>query len=157
MSDDEPTLVERARKEASELDDEEVSGLLRELADQVDDYDQLFDMQYKADMRGIALWREANPGNELALPDRGKLIFWLLQEITRMGKLIAEDKQTLFEAGKLAGQLHLELSQVREAGLQQAAKTTLALEHIEQAHQAIHKGQRIDALHCVARAMEALA
>lgn len=173
---DEPTLVERARKEADELDDElgGTIALLRELADQVDDYDQLFSMQYTADMRGVALWRAANPGNELVLPDQGKLIFWLLQEITRMQadqkldhqqlfdgtmtrianvalhERIARFKVELFEAGKLAGKQQLELEQ-------HAAKTTKALQEIEQAHQAIHKRQDNHALHCIARAMEALA
>ena len=32
-----------------------------------------------ADERAVKLWRAAHPGNELVIPDRGKLVGWLLE------------------------------------------------------------------------------
>jgi hypothetical protein len=40
---------------------------------------QTFDIRWKADMRAVDRWREANPGNELVLPDRADLVFWMLE------------------------------------------------------------------------------
>jgi hypothetical protein len=36
------------------------------------------DLIHDADMRGIKMWQEAHPGNDLVWPDRAKMIFWLL-------------------------------------------------------------------------------
>ena len=33
-----------------------------------------------ADERGVELWRAAHPGNELVVPDRAKLVGWLLEQ-----------------------------------------------------------------------------
>lgn len=33
-----------------------------------------------ADERAVQLWRAAHPGNELVIPDRGKLVGWLLDQ-----------------------------------------------------------------------------
>ncbi|MHC2399163.1 hypothetical protein ACVMGC_003707 [Bradyrhizobium barranii subsp. barranii] len=43
----------------------------------------IFDLQWEADMRGGRRWREANPGNELVLPDRANLVVWLLGLVER--------------------------------------------------------------------------
>jgi hypothetical protein len=47
---------------------------------EVDDLNATFSMMWKADMRAIALWREAHPGNDLVQPDRARMVRWLLDE-----------------------------------------------------------------------------
>ena len=37
-----------------------------------------FDIRWNADMRAIARWREAHPGNDLVLPDHADLVVWLM-------------------------------------------------------------------------------
>jgi hypothetical protein len=34
-----------------------------------------------ADERAVELWRAAHPGNELVIPDRAKLVGWLLEQL----------------------------------------------------------------------------
>jgi len=45
-----------------------------------DAHQKTFDLTWKASMRGIKIWQEANPGNDLVWPDHGDLVAWLLQE-----------------------------------------------------------------------------
>lgn len=52
------------------------------LAPTMDEMEQTFDLRWKADMRAIARWREANPGNELVMPDHADLVVWLMNEVT---------------------------------------------------------------------------
>ena len=49
---------------------------------QVDEHDQLFELQWKADMRAIEWWRLSHPGNELVMPDGARLTLWLLEQLT---------------------------------------------------------------------------
>jgi hypothetical protein len=42
----------------------------------------LFEKMWDADMRGVAVWRLANPGNDLTLPDRAKFTEWMLTQIS---------------------------------------------------------------------------
>lgn len=37
-----------------------------------------------ADERAVELWRAAHPGNELVIPDRAKLVGWLLDQNTAL-------------------------------------------------------------------------
>ena len=37
-----------------------------------------------ADERAVELWRAAHPGNELVIPDRAKLVGWLLEQNTAL-------------------------------------------------------------------------
>ena len=39
-----------------------------------------------ADERGVELWRAAHPGNELVIPDRAKLLEWLLEQNAALRK-----------------------------------------------------------------------
>ena len=39
----------------------------------------IFDLEWQAD--AVARWREANPGNELVLPDRANMVVWLLDRL----------------------------------------------------------------------------
>jgi hypothetical protein len=42
---------------------------------------QTFDMRWEAQLRGVERWREANPGNDLVMPDHADLIVWLLEQL----------------------------------------------------------------------------
>ncbi len=44
-----------------------------------------------ADERGVELWRAAHPGKELVIPDRAKLLEWLLEQ----NAALREDKERL--------------------------------------------------------------
>ena len=46
--------------------------------EQIAEFEQMLDMVRQADRRGVDMWREANPGNEMVLPDRGDLVAWLV-------------------------------------------------------------------------------
>lgn len=39
------------------------------------------DVVIAADERAVNLWRAAHPGNELVVPDRAKLVGWLLEQL----------------------------------------------------------------------------
>lgn len=41
---------------------------------------------YEANMRGIQLWQEANPGNDLTWPSQDQLVAWLIERSERMAK-----------------------------------------------------------------------
>lgn len=41
----------------------------------------LFDMQWDADMRGIKMWQAAGEGRELKWPDSAHLVSWLLDQL----------------------------------------------------------------------------
>ncbi len=60
------------KREKQNLDD--VVRLLKELQSSLD-------LIYAADQRGIKMWQEAHLGNDLVWPDRGKMIFWLLEQL----------------------------------------------------------------------------
>lgn len=59
----------------------EALNALPELLADIEDYDALFDLQWEATVRGVALWREKNPGNDLVLPDHADLTAFLLAEL----------------------------------------------------------------------------
>lgn len=56
---------------------------LAEARQKADELQQVFDLQWEADMRAVKRWREAHPGNELVLPDRCNMVTWLLGFIER--------------------------------------------------------------------------
>ena len=41
----------------------------------------VFDFQWRAHMRAVEMWRTANPGNDLVLPDSAKLTVWMLEQL----------------------------------------------------------------------------
>lgn len=45
---------------------------------------ELFDRLWEADMRGIKMWQEANPGNDLVLPDRAQHVAWVLDHVAKL-------------------------------------------------------------------------
>lgn len=60
------------------------ANLRREFKETADSLQQTFDLQWEADMRAVARWRAAHPGNELVLPDRANMVVWLLEEHDRL-------------------------------------------------------------------------
>ena len=61
----------------------EVARLTAEVAE----YEATFDAAWDADMRGVQMWREAHPGNDMVLPDRANFTAWMLAEIMRLRSL----------------------------------------------------------------------
>ncbi|MGY8665719.1 hypothetical protein Q3C01_25630 [Bradyrhizobium sp. UFLA05-109] len=64
----------------------ELENLRAEFAaakEQAAELQDIFDLQWEADMRAVRRWRAANPGNELVLPDRANLVIWLLGLVER--------------------------------------------------------------------------
>lgn len=48
---------------------------------EVDELQALFDLQWTRMGEATELWRAANPGNELVMPDLGNLLTWLMAQI----------------------------------------------------------------------------
>lgn len=42
-----------------------------------------FELRWQADMRAIARWQAAHPGNDLVWPDHTDLLVWLLDQVER--------------------------------------------------------------------------
>ena len=63
-----------------------IEGLIREKAEAEANRDELqgvFDLIWKADMRAIQMWQEANPGNDRVWPDGAKLTIWLMGQLDK--------------------------------------------------------------------------
>lgn len=60
------------------------NDVLEEAARERDELQELFDLQYKADMRAVKRWQAANPGNDLTWPDRADFGFWLMNKVEEM-------------------------------------------------------------------------
>jgi hypothetical protein len=88
MSDTETIASLTSRLEAAEKEKE-----ASDLAD---------DLWHAAEVRGIAMWREAHPGKELNLPDAAQYTFWLIHELEETRA--ARDAATA-EAERLAAKL----------------------------------------------------
>ncbi|HEC65264.1 MAG TPA: hypothetical protein ENI23_08220 [bacterium] len=53
-----------------------------ELEEQVKEYEQSFDLQYDASMRGIKMWQEAT-GRDMVWPDKADLVVWLIEKLEK--------------------------------------------------------------------------
>ena len=53
----------------------------RELERENADMRDTLDAVIAADERAVELWRAAHPGNDLVIPDRAKLVGWLLEQL----------------------------------------------------------------------------
>ena len=51
-----------------------------------------------ADERGVELWRAAHPGKELVIPDRAKLVEWLLEQNAALREDYVEMGKTAFKS-----------------------------------------------------------
>jgi hypothetical protein len=82
MSDEE--LVKRLRdkrQKGNRFDslEYEAADRIEALTAEVGELQEVFDFQWRANMRAVEIWRTANPGNDLVLPDSAKLTVWLLE------------------------------------------------------------------------------
>ena len=59
----------------------DVAAEILRLELEVMEHEQLFSLQWKADMRAIKMWQKANPGNDLVWPDSAKLSVWLMDQL----------------------------------------------------------------------------
>ncbi len=85
----EKTLIERLREaEAQEAGSDPTSlpmaKLLREAADELEEWEEAFIMYWKANQRATALWHAAHPDQKAILPDQGKMIDWLCDSIEKL-------------------------------------------------------------------------
>jgi hypothetical protein len=72
-------------KDAIEVLTEQVIKLKQELAE----YKSTFKLMWDANTRGIKLWRDENPNErELVWPDQGRLVKWLLDQLTAERQLL---------------------------------------------------------------------
>lgn len=67
------------------------------------EYEEVFDMQWKAGMRAVERWREAHPGNDLVLPDTADLCLWLLARVERLEAALREIESIDVHSG---GEIH---------------------------------------------------
>ena len=51
------------------------------LTSEVGELQEVFDFQWRANMLAVEMWRTANPGNDLVLPDSAKLTVWMLEQL----------------------------------------------------------------------------
>jgi hypothetical protein len=65
----------------------EAADTITRLTAEVAEYKSLFDAAWEADMRGVRMWREAHPGNDMVLPDRANFTSWILAEIMQLRSL----------------------------------------------------------------------
>jgi hypothetical protein len=70
------------------------------LTAEVGELQEVFDFQWRAHMRAVEMWRTANPGNELVLPDSAKLTVWMLEQLEAAR---ADAKEAEVYADELAG------------------------------------------------------
>lgn len=61
---------------------------------EVEEFQELFDLQWKADQRAIKRWQEAHPGNDLVWPDRADMVVWLMDEHDRMTTELNDARKT---------------------------------------------------------------
>ena len=59
---------------------------IKELRAENADLRDTLDAVIAADGRAVDLWRAAHPGNELVIPDRAKLVGWLLDQNAELRK-----------------------------------------------------------------------
>lgn len=58
----------------------------KDIVEDRDEMQQLFDLQWEADMRAVKRWREAHPGNDLVLPDRANMVVWLMEQYDKASR-----------------------------------------------------------------------
>ena len=54
---------------------------VQEYGDEMREADRQIDVLWKRNMRAVNAWRAAHPGNEMALPDMGEMLEWLLSYV----------------------------------------------------------------------------
>src|SRR5882762_6318521 len=55
--------------------------ILREAADEIEQLNFTFDLQWEADQRAIKSCQAAHPGNDHVWPDRCCMVIWLMEQL----------------------------------------------------------------------------
>jgi hypothetical protein len=90
-----PTLPQRLRHTATTVEGDghvTAARLMREAADDLEDLQSTFDMQWRADRRATRMW-QAETGRNLEWPDGAKLSVWLLHKLDENGVVLPERAQ----------------------------------------------------------------
>jgi hypothetical protein len=56
------------------------AAALKEVVDERDELQELFDLQWAADQRAIKRWQAAHPGRGRIWPDRADMVVWLMDQ-----------------------------------------------------------------------------
>lgn len=79
-------LKEQVRSDKSELLKLAIEEITT-LRERVEELDSIFDLQWKADQRAIAMWQKEKPKERVnQWPDRVNLVLWLLKELEKHTK-----------------------------------------------------------------------
>jgi len=81
-------------EDAYRVQTERIAELERENAE----LNATLDSIISADERAVTLWRAAHPGNELVIPDRAKLVGWLLEQNAALRKDYVEMGKTALKS-----------------------------------------------------------
>ena len=58
-------------------------------AEQAEELQATFDLQWKADMRAVERWRKEKPSErELQMPDRADMCFWLIGQVAELERTV---------------------------------------------------------------------
>ncbi|MBO9624121.1 MAG: hypothetical protein J7500_15545 [Sphingomonas sp.] len=105
----------QAQGEIARLSGEEGLAIYK-AAERAAELQRTFDLQWDADMRAVQRWRAANPGNDLVLPDRGKLTEWLLERAfaqpTPAAASVSRDVDTALRSALVRSTTHVETLEV---------------------------------------------
>jgi hypothetical protein len=55
--------------------------VMADAADELESFEQSFDLRWNADMRAIKRWRAAGTRRELTMPDHVDLVMWLMEQL----------------------------------------------------------------------------
>jgi len=78
--------------ERSKLDSEIIVGSeVRQLVGEIRRHRGLFELRRGAEQMAVANWCMAHPDSELAIPDRGDLIIWLLDQLDGLNRIERTD------------------------------------------------------------------
>jgi hypothetical protein len=94
-------LQRETERSSYEQDDKlalEAADTITRLTAEVAEYEATFDAAWEADMRGVQMWREAHPGNDMVLPDRANFTSWILAEIMRLRSLTVAQETLIRKA-----------------------------------------------------------
>lgn len=62
----------------------------------------LFDLQHKRMHEATLVWRKANPGNDMVLPDLGALLTWMLEQRANLLSLVGDYREGIDRNGTVA-------------------------------------------------------
>lgn len=71
-------LIERLRKRVTQTPNDTLIPVALEW---LEEYEHMFDLRWKADMRAIKRWQQAHPGKPNVWPDHADLVVWLMDQL----------------------------------------------------------------------------